>query len=90
MLKLSNLSKTFNPGTVNEKKALSNVNLELAKGDFVTILGSHGAGKSTLFNAIAGFFSGGRGHHPPGRSKPSPTTRTTSAANTSGGCSRTR
>ena len=55
MLKLSNLSKTFNPGTVNEKKALSNVNLELAKGDFVTILGSNGAGKSTLFNAIAGF-----------------------------------
>ena len=56
MLKLSNLSKTFNPGTVNEKKALSNVNLELAKGDFVTILGSNGAGKSTLFNAIAGSF----------------------------------
>lgn len=56
MLKLSNLSKTFNPGTVNEKKALSNVNMELAKGDFVTILGSNGAGKSTLFNAIAGSF----------------------------------
>jgi len=56
MLKLHNISKTFNPGTVNEKKALSNLNLELAAGDFVTILGSNGAGKSTLFNAIAGTF----------------------------------
>ena len=56
MLKIHNISKTFNPGTVNEKKALSNLNLELAKGDFVTILGSNGAGKSTLFNAIAGSF----------------------------------
>ena len=51
-----NISKTFNPGTVNEKTALSGVNLHLAPGDFVTILGSNGAGKSTLFNAIAGSF----------------------------------
>ena len=57
MLTLKNISKTFNPGTVNEKKALSNVNLHLDSGDFVTILGSNGAGKSTLFNAIAGSFS---------------------------------
>lgn len=58
MLELNNLSKTFNPGTVNEKKALSGVNLHLDAGDFVTIVGSNGAGKSTLFNAIAGgFFS---------------------------------
>lgn len=56
MLKLHNISKTFNPGTVNEKKALSGVNLHLAPGDFVTILGSNGAGKSTLFNAICGNF----------------------------------
>ena len=56
MLKLNNISKTFNPGTVNEKTALSGVNLHLAPGDFVTILGSNGAGKSTLFNAIAGSF----------------------------------
>lgn len=56
MLKLSNISKTFNPGTVNAKLALNNLNLELKKGDFVTILGSNGAGKSTLFNAIAGSF----------------------------------
>ena len=56
MLKISNISKTFNPGTVNEKKALSELSLHLNKGDFVTILGSNGAGKSTLFNAIAGTF----------------------------------
>ena len=56
MLKLENISLTFNPGTVNEKKALENLNLHLEKGDFVTILGSNGAGKSTLFNTIAGTF----------------------------------
>ena len=56
MLKINNISKTFNPGTVNEKKALSELSLHLEKGDFVTILGSNGAGKSTLFNAIAGSF----------------------------------
>lgn len=56
MLKIHSISKTFNPGTVNEKKALTNLSLELNKGDFVTILGSNGAGKSTLFNAIAGTF----------------------------------
>lgn len=56
MLKIHSISKTFNPGTVNEKKALTNLNLQLDKGDFVTILGSNGAGKSTLFNAIAGTF----------------------------------
>lgn len=56
MLSLHSVSKTFNPGTVNEKCALRNLSLELAKGDFVTILGSNGAGKSTLFNAIAGSF----------------------------------
>ena len=56
MLKITNISKTFNPGTINEKKALTNLSLHLEKGDFVTILGSNGAGKSTLFNAIAGTF----------------------------------
>lgn len=56
MLKISNISKTFYPGTVNEKRALKNLSLHLEKGDFVTILGSNGAGKSTLFNAIAGTF----------------------------------
>ncbi len=56
MLKISHISKTFNPGTVNEKKALTDLSLHLAPGDFVTIIGANGAGKSTLFNAIAGSF----------------------------------
>ena len=56
MLELKNVSKTFNPGTVNEKKALDGLSLTLEAGDFVTIVGSNGAGKSTLFNAIAGDF----------------------------------
>ena len=56
MLDIKNISKTFNPGTVNEKKALSGLSLHLEPGDFVTIVGSNGAGKSTLFNAIAGAF----------------------------------
>ena len=56
MLKLEEICLTFNPGTVNEKKALEGLNLHLEKGDFVTVLGSNGAGKSTLFNIIAGSF----------------------------------
>lgn len=56
MLKLDHIKKTFNPGTVNEKRALNDLSLHLAPGDFVTVLGSNGAGKSTMFNAIAGTF----------------------------------
>ncbi|MGN0976407.1 MAG: ABC transporter ATP-binding protein [Gemmiger sp.] len=56
MLDLKRVTKTFNPGTVNEKRALTDVNLHLNSGDFATIVGSNGAGKSTLFNAIAGSF----------------------------------
>ena len=56
MLTLQRISKTFNPGTVNEKKALDHVSLELADGDFAAIVGSNGAGKTTLFNAITGSF----------------------------------
>ncbi|MDF2543000.1 MAG: transporter ATP-binding protein [Herbinix sp.] len=56
MLEIKNVSKTFFPGTVNEKKALKSLNLRLEHGDFVTIIGSNGAGKSTLFNAIGGAF----------------------------------
>ena len=56
MLELRSISKTFNPGTVNEKKALDGLSLTLEAGDFVTIVGSNGAGKSTLFNAVAGDF----------------------------------
>ena len=56
MLDISHISKTFNPGTVNEKKAITDLSLHLAPGDFATIIGSNGAGKSTLFNAICGDF----------------------------------
>lgn len=56
MLTLSHISKTFNPGTVNEKTAIKDLSLRLDKGDFVTIIGANGAGKSTLFNAISGSF----------------------------------
>ncbi len=54
MLKITDLQKTFNPGTVNAKTALNGLNLELRDGDFVTVIGGNGAGKSTLLNAIAG------------------------------------
>lgn len=56
MLKLTNVKKTFNAGTVNEKVALSDVTLTVENGEFATIIGSNGAGKSTLFNCIAGSF----------------------------------
>ncbi|MBP0985240.1 MAG: ABC transporter ATP-binding protein [Oscillospiraceae bacterium] len=54
MLELINLKKAFNPGTINEKKALNGVSIKLEDGDFVTIIGGNGAGKSTTLNAIAG------------------------------------
>lgn len=54
MLKITNLQKTFNPGTVNAKTALSGLDLHLKEGDFVTVIGGNGAGKSTMLNAIAG------------------------------------
>ncbi|MCC8015385.1 MAG: ATP-binding cassette domain-containing protein [Eubacterium sp.] len=56
MLDVIKIKKTFNPGTVNEKTAVSDLSLHLDAGDFVTIVGSNGAGKSTLFNAITGQF----------------------------------
>ena len=54
MLKLEHIAKTFNPGTINEKHAIRDLSLELADGDFVTVIGGNGAGKSTMLNAVAG------------------------------------
>lgn len=54
MLKVENISRTFFPGTVNERVALNDLSLTLDEGDFVTVIGSNGAGKSTLLNAVAG------------------------------------
>lgn len=54
MLKIQGITKTFFPGTVNERRALAGIDLHLEPGDFVTIIGSNGAGKSTLLNAISG------------------------------------
>ncbi|MGI6263304.1 MAG: ABC transporter ATP-binding protein [Succiniclasticum sp.] len=61
MLKLEHVSKTFFPGTINEKQALIDLNLELKDGDFVTVIGGNGAGKSTMLNAIAGVWPIDRG-----------------------------
>ena len=56
MLDLKGISKTFNPGSLFEKKALVNINLNVEEGEFISIIGANGAGKSTLFNAISGSF----------------------------------
>ncbi len=56
MLEIKNVHKTFNPGTINEKKALSGIDLTLNDGDFVTVIGGNGAGKSTLLNMITGVY----------------------------------
>lgn len=56
MLKIENISKTFNAGTVNAKQALNGLSLHLNEGDFVTVIGGNGAGKSTMLNAVAGVY----------------------------------
>lgn len=56
MLDIVNVEKTFNPGTINEKKALNGINLRLDEGDFVTVIGGNGAGKSTMLNMVAGVY----------------------------------
>ena len=56
MLKIEQVYKTFNPGTINEKRALNGINLVLNEGDFVTVIGGNGAGKSTILNMIAGVY----------------------------------
>ena len=61
MLELKNVTKTFHPGTADEKVALDNVSLSVREGDFISIIGANGAGKSTLFNAVCGSFFVDRG-----------------------------
>ncbi|MBP3428623.1 MAG: ABC transporter ATP-binding protein [Clostridia bacterium] len=56
MLRIEHIAKTFNPGTITEKRALTDVHLHLKPGDFVTVIGGNGAGKSTMLNAVAGVF----------------------------------
>ena len=56
MLDIKNVEKTFNPGTINEKKALNGINIHLDEGDFVTVIGGNGAGKSTMLNMVAGVY----------------------------------
>ena len=62
MLKIENVKKIFNAGTINEKVALNGLNLELKEGDFVTVIGGNGAGKSTMLNAVAGVYPVDEGH----------------------------
>lgn len=62
MLELQNINKTFNKGTPNAKQALNNLSIHLYPGDFVSVIGSNGAGKSTVFNAIGGSFLLDSGH----------------------------
>ncbi|QEM69312.1 ATP-binding cassette domain-containing protein [Geobacter sp. FeAm09] len=61
MIELKNVSMLFNPGTVNENLAISNIDLKVKEGDFITVIGSNGAGKSTLFNLVAGTIIPSRG-----------------------------
>ena len=62
MLRIEQISKTFNPNTINEKRALQEFSLHLVPGDFVTVIGGNGAGKSTIMNSVAGAFFVEAGH----------------------------
>ena len=62
MLKIQNVKKVFNAGTINEKVALNGLNLELKEGDFVTVIGGNGAGKSTMLNCVSGLYTVDEGH----------------------------
>ena len=62
MLDINHIAKTFNPGTITEKKALTDCDLHLNAGDFVTVIGGNGAGKSTMLNAVSGAFQVDRGN----------------------------
>ncbi len=88
MLKLSHVKKTFNKGTVTEKRALTGVDLTLNDGDFVTVIGGNGAGKSTMLNAVAGVWPVDMGESL-STVRTSPACRSTSAPSTLAACSRT-
>ena len=88
MLELIGLYKTFNPGTVNEKRAINGLNLTLEDGDFVTIIGGNGAGKSTTLNLIAGAIPADQGTIRLDGVDLTPC-RSISGPSTWGGCSRT-
>src|SRR3712207_1573782 len=62
MLVLDHIYKTFNPNTINEKKAIQNLSLTVHDGDFITVIGGNGAGKSTMLNMIAGVYPIDSGH----------------------------
>ena len=87
MLELKDICKTFNPNTINAKVALNHLNLTLNDGDFVTVIGGNGAGKSTMLNAIAGVFQVDSGTITMDRTLPS--CRSTSGRHFWGGCFRT-
>ena len=61
ILELKNIHKVFNPGTINEKRAIQNLSFTLNDGDFVTVIGGNGAGKSTMLNLIAGVYTADAG-----------------------------
>ena len=89
MLEIQNVSKTFNAGTVNEKTALNGLNLKLNEGDFVTVIGGNGAGKSTMLNAVAGVWPIDEGKIFDRRHRRHQTDASTSAPPTSAACFRT-
>ena len=89
MLEIKNVYKTFNPGTVNQEVALNDLNLTLEDGDFVTVIGGNGAGKSTMLNAVAGVWPVDMGKIIIDGKAISPACRSTSAPLTLAVCSRT-
>ena len=88
MLELKDICKTFNPNTINAKVALNHLNLTLNDGDFVTVIGGNGAGKSTMLNAIAGVFQVDS-LSSPSTDRTLPSCRSTSGRHFWGGCFRT-
>lgn len=90
MLELNGLYKVFNAGTVNEKRAIDGLDLTLEEGDFVTVIGGNGAGKSTTLNLIAGVFPADRGTIRLNGVDITPGFPSTNGPNIWAGCSRTR